>query len=300
MRLDATFPLLPSGLALHLVGSFIACGCVFFICGFFSPLLVPKYNSFSTHQKFMWCSMGSSLFGTLMASIFVSKDMPRWVEYFWITGFGPYDDLLALEISKPLAHAVGISLGYMAFDLILLVIRWNFRDALDARGEVRKPKGKPTGTLSLWKTFMVAIMKLYWQLVFHHIVSLVSWFYVVINSRCVLYVFYLISTEFTSIFLNTFTLMSMATYNGILKDIVGALLLLSYIIVRLLPIPLFTWIFCTASYDKFSLFEKVLGATTIPWPIVLNIYWFVLIIRVCNKRLRGAPASSTDVKNKSE
>jgi len=262
MRLDAMFPYLPPGFAIHVIGSFLACMSVFLLSKFFAPLLVTKFNSFDANQKYLWHATAVSLYATATVSYFALGEVPRWIEYFAEAGFGPYKDLFVMETSIELAYVCGISVGYMSFDTFLMLVH-------------------PRASQALGKWY-------YWQMMFHHVVSIYTWTYCITWHRCVVYVFFLVCTEFTSIFMNTVFLLEYVDAHAKYQLIAGVAVMLSFVVVRLIPIPFVAWMFYAASYAEWDVYSMVLCACTVPWPHVLNLYWFSIMVSKALQRIGGA------------
>jgi hypothetical protein len=82
---------------------------------------------------------------------------------------------------------------------------------------------------------------------------------------------------------NVFLLVNKGKFGSAsLNHIIGVIWAVSFFVVRILPIP---WVFSGYYETVFGAcggvkaFDRIVAALTIPVPIMLNVYWFSLIIR---------------------
>eukprot|EP01048_Picozoa_sp_COSAG05_P020014 COSAG05_NODE_3296_length_2170_cov_2.142443_1_plen_223_part_00 len=109
--------------------------------------------------------------------------------------------------------ALGVSLGYMAFDLSVLLLK---------------------------SKSCIATMKptMYKMMLGHHIGSLVAWPYAICAGRCALFVNWFMLSEGTNIFLNArYILMKIGHSTGTLYLSNGLIWTLSFVVLRMAPIP---------------------------------------------------------------
>ena len=76
-------------------------------------------------------------------------------------------------------------------------------------------------------------------------------------------------------------------YEGPAMMLVQFLFLIMYTAVRVLPIPWFVWLFVKTDFSQFSYFEMLLTLTCVI-PLMLNLFWYSLIVKGALKVIRGS------------
>jgi len=245
---------IPATLITYFSLSFIISCIIAALSHVISPMLVPIYKTFAQDKKKLWHTTTVSLIATCLISVYIFDELPEWIEYFRETGAGPYVELMNKKPSTVLLQTTGISLGYLTFDAVAMII---------------------------WRQDLIKALRksLYDQMMFHHLASLLAWTYCLTNHCCTFYVMICLVTEFSSIFLNLRSLLQFADNMGSFHNAVGYLLLISYTIIRILPIPFIVYAFAFSSYEKWSLVAKIMGTIFVPAPIILNLFWYYLMMR---------------------
>ena len=150
--------------------------------------------------------------------------------------------------------ATGAAVGYMTFDCVLLLV---FRQA------------------------MISSMKLpmYLQIWGHHILSMLIWPIGLHTNIATVFISWFLLSEGSNIFLNCRTLLiKFNAGHGAKFAAANALFSLSFLVLRILPIPLFLTFWYGFDWSHTTWFTLAMAASSTPLPVLLNLYWFSLML----------------------
>jgi hypothetical protein len=161
-------------------------------------------------------------------------------------------------MNAALKTALGISLGYMAFDSLAMLFRHSeLRAALSPA--------------------------LFNQMLFHHVGSMTAWTHAASTSKCVLFVAYFMCTEVTNVLMNTRWFLNEHRVAGTLPSFAGFALLPLFFAVRVLPVPLVLRALVMGNYEGYTALEKLYVACVL-LPLSLNCFWFALMVKAARAR----------------
>mmetsp|Transcript_81314 Transcript_81314/g.136066 ORF Transcript_81314/g.136066 Transcript_81314/m.136066 type:complete len:129 (+) Transcript_81314:64-450(+) len=124
-------------------------------------------------------------------------------------------------------------------------------------------------------------------MMYHHVLSLLLWPYAFYVEKCIVAIGYFLFTESSNFLLNLRWHMAEKQYEGPAMMLVQFLFLIMYTAVRVLPIPWFVWLFVKTDFSQFSYFEMLLTLTCVI-PLMLNLFWYSLIVKGALKVIRGS------------
>lgn len=178
-----------------------------------------------------------------------------FVPYFALPGMQELADPLNMVggSNRNLAIGLGLSLGYMAFDTLIMLV---------------KPKEM---TKALGGAF-------YQQMMWHHGLSILLWPYAFYSERCVNCVAYFMVTEVTNIVLNSRWFMVEHGVTGTLPLLWNLALLVIYTACRIAPIPWIIKMLATNDWSGFGIMHRIATAFCVV-PMGLNVFWYYLILR---------------------
>jgi hypothetical protein len=159
--------------------------------------------------------------------------------------------------------AFGFSMGFLAFDMVVMII---------------------------WRKQMEPAMKrsMFLQMMLHHILSIFAWPQALHRGIGWGYVSYCILTESTSLFVNLHWLLRTAKKSGTLFGTVNSVLLaISYLVVRILPIPWVVWCWWNAPKGHWLWVEYAVACILFPLPSLLNLFWFSFIVKGAMALMQG-------------
>eukprot|EP01065_Artemidia_motanka_P028170 TRINITY_DN33410_c0_g1_i1.p1 TRINITY_DN33410_c0_g1~~TRINITY_DN33410_c0_g1_i1.p1 ORF type:complete len:300 (+),score=108.95 TRINITY_DN33410_c0_g1_i1:55-900(+) len=209
---------------------------------------LPKRYAEKPERKALWSATGLSLLWPSWAvplAVSLSPSVP------------PSSWSVNVEADWGIRVATGLSLGYMAYDLLDLAW-WNKRD-------YKKASGTP-----LWR-----------QMFAHHLLSLLIWPYGIAAAKAVQPITYFLATEVTNVGMNMRWLMNECDHS--LTTPVSLLWILSFVIVRVVPAPFLLHMLATGDYSSWDPVERVMGALCVI-PVGLNFFWFYFIIKGLRKK----------------
>lgn len=152
--------------------------------------------------------------------------------------------------SRTLDHILPISLGYFSYDTILLLV-------------VDRQLSTPL-------------------MILHHIGCLVSWPVAYLTDTHHAFLLYLLATEVSGPFLHqaVFFLPKAGKVGTPIHTFCGVMLILTFFLVRVCPVPLLIWAIIDALEHLYALpsFLQWMTAVTFPIPAILNLFWFSQII----------------------
>jgi hypothetical protein len=165
--------------------------------------------------------------------------------------------------SPGLFRAAGWELGFLAFDM---------------------------GVMFVWRDELVEAMQLsmFKQMLVHHGLALLLFPQVIMRGVGLGFVLMMIGTEITSLFVNIRWLLLHAGYDDRpVYYINGAMLVVSFIFIRIVPIPWMMWALFAGSKELYTDFEVVCAYLTVPIPAAFNLYWFTSVIQGVYEAIRG-------------
>jgi hypothetical protein len=165
-------------------------------------------------------------------------------------------------VSMNTARACGMSVGYMTWDLLVIVTRWN--DQRTAYGGA--------GALCLF--------------IVHHVFSIILWPYALSRGLCAYHINYFLVSEVTNFNMSLRWILStlkkthtkLYLFNGL-----GWIPL--FISVRVVVIPKLYSAFVNSDWRVFTSAQYWVAALTLPIPSMLNLYWTKQIVEGAAKFL---------------
>jgi hypothetical protein len=122
----------------------------------------------------------------------------------------------------------------------------------------------------------------------HHGLAILLFPQVLMRGVGLGFVLMMIGTEITSLFVNIRWLMGAAGYDDRPAYVVnGILLVVSFILIRIVPIPWMMWALCFGSKELYTDFEVVCAYLTVPIPAMFNLYWFTSVLEGIYEAIRG-------------
>ena len=152
--------------------------------------------------------------------------------------------------------AVGLTCGYFLADCVWLILYPK---------QMKKDLGSPTQYMIMWV---------------HHGISLIVWPYSAFRGNVFFFVLYYLGTEVTNIGQNSYLLLR--EFKSPLEKPVAAAWMLSFSIVRVLPVPLLLYIYAEMFWLQSCGLPKLdlwIGRLTVPIPVGLNLMWFSMMIQ---------------------
>jgi len=185
-----------------------------------------------------------------------------------------YDPMTELYMTATVScwQACGFSLGYMIFDTMTMLVF----------------------STTLQKELQPVMFNL---LLIHHLFSIVLWPRALVWNIDVSFVIYCMATELSSlvVHLRWFFVVTNST-DRIVYLLISWSVVVAHTIVRVLPAPWIIYVFLSASYDRFTYQELILTCIFVPVPLILNLYWYFLVMLGVVAHLRGEPpAESQDI-----
>lgn len=175
-------------------------------------------------------------------------------ELFWVRVFDA--DFHYNGVPLPgCSAAFGFSMGFLAFDVVVMLV---------------------------WRKQILAAMKrsMYLQMMVHHGLSIFVWPQAIWRRRGWGYVSYCVLTESTSLFVNLHWMLRTAKKSSTPLAVVNSILLaISYLFVRILPIPWAVWSWWNAPKKDWLWIEYLFASAVFPLPSLLNLFWFRFIVR---------------------
>mmetsp|Transcript_55934 Transcript_55934/g.130985 ORF Transcript_55934/g.130985 Transcript_55934/m.130985 type:complete len:296 (+) Transcript_55934:46-933(+) len=236
-------------------------------CLFAARVFGEAYSSLNAGKKAMWHCYTYCLFCGVISCWLMAADVRPFL---WDHVLDPNYQYHAKQ-SQSMRRAVGFSCGFLAFDLTVLLI----------------------GHRLLIKAYK---RPMYIQMLVHHILSIVSWPLTIQHTLAAGLVGYCIFTESTSIFVNLHWLLREAKVDGTIWGMAnGVMLLVSFFVVRVLPVPWVAWCWWSCPKPHWTWAEWSVGALITPLPSLFNLFWFSLILRgAMAKFAKGKTARKAD------
>ena len=150
--------------------------------------------------------------------------------------------------------ATGAAVGYMTFDCTLLL---------------------------LFRRTMISSMKtpMYLQMWAHHLLSMFIWPYGLHTSCACVFIAWFLLSEGSNLFLNCRTLLiKFNAGSGFKFAIANGLFGLSFLILRMVPMPLFLAFWYGIDWSRTTWLTFAMSAVSTPLPVFLNIFWFNQIL----------------------
>ena len=171
----------------------------------------------------------------------------------------PWSDMNALMVAPAdeyALRAVGLSCGYMLYDLLYCVYY--------------KPMRSPL-------------------IIGHHFLPVIFWPYCALESRALALVLFFICTELTNIGQHCrMILLKLGLEENPIYTVIGVSWVVAFFIVRILPSPYLFSHLVNANYSEFSSYQFWCVFFLCPLPFILNSYWFYLlftgVIKFLNKK----------------
>uniref|UniRef100_A0A7S2BEH0 TLC domain-containing protein n=1 Tax=Octactis speculum TaxID=3111310 RepID=A0A7S2BEH0_9STRA len=222
-----------------------------------SPCLYPK--DYPRAKKFLWTTTVTGLFASIMVSIYA---IPGMIE---VLQASEVDSLLLAKMNDSLWAALGFSLGHFLFDgTVMVIFKQEFDKAMNS--------------------------SLYNQMMVHHVLPLLMWPVACASNELVPLVAYFMVTEVTNVILNFRWILQEMKATGLFKLLIDAGFLISYFVVRIVPIPFIfylayvtDWGTYYAHTDALRLFFGIFCIV----PVLLNLFWFNLVLKGAMKTLKG-------------
>jgi len=219
--------------------------------------------------------LSSQLFGAACVTSFVQAAFvtPFIVPAFWelmstAPGFECYANSLNLALLPSNATTVFVCAtvcGYFVQDCVLMFVK-------------KEAMMKDLGGLSAYMIMWI-----------HHIFSLFIWPYSVVEGKGTVFTVYFLATEVTNIGQNLFLLVNRAKLlPKVLEAPIGITWMLSFFIVRVLPVPFFAWVYLKVVVMQdcgLTTGETAVAAIFVPIPFALNLYWFNKMVAKAKRML---------------
>ena len=259
----------------HACFSILACATSVAFSVAFSPVVCKKsWKEVSKSDRRVWHTNLGCFFPAFFVPLFAVPAVLKFPG----DGFGEGGMRFVRKATEDTFRACGLSLGYMAWDLAMLLE--------NPAGQQQAYGGKGA----------------YYLYIMHHLFSMCCWPYAVFAGRCVWFVNYFLVSEVTNAnmtlrwFLLRCKMEKTRTYlfNGLTWVPL-------FLIVRICVIPSMVRAFLFGTWDKLTLGEKIVAFTTLPIPSMLNIYWARMIVSNAIEYLRTWSSSKDqDEVNKSK
>ena len=220
-----------------------------------SPKIFRKYWArVSDSDKKIWHTNMDTYFPAFFVTLFALPAI--------LTFDGGDGTTFVHRASLDTVRACGLSLGYMAWDLAVMLE--------DPKGQQATYGGK----------------KAYYLFIVHHVFSICIWPYAVLAGRCVYFVNFFLVSEVTNSNMSTrWFLLKCKLEKSAFYVLNGLAWIPLFLGVRVLVIPLMLKAFIFGSWNALSIGEKIVAFTTLPIPSMLNVYWARMIVRNALKYL---------------
>ena len=166
--------------------------------------------------------------------------------------------------------AVGLTCGYFLADCVgLRVLLILYPE------QMKKDLGSPTQHMIIM-----------WV---HHGISLIVWPYSALRGSAFFFVLYYSVTEVTNIGQNSYLLLR--EFKSPLEKHAAAAWMLSFFIVRVLPVPLLLYIYAEMLWLQncgLPTLDLWIGRLTVPIPVGLNLMWFSMMIQKAQRMMSTA------------
>ena len=224
------------------------CLCMTILSILLSPKIFKKYwPNVSKSDRRIWHTNMVTYFPALFVPLFA---LPAILTY-----DGGDGTKFVHRASLDTVRACGLSLGYMVWDLAVLLE--------DPKGQQSAYGGK----------------KAYYLFILHHAFSICIWPYAVLAGRCVYFVnFFLVSELTNSNMATRWFLLKCKLESSTFYVLNGLAWIPLFLVVRVLVIPSMLQAFIFGSWNALSLGEKIVAFTTLPIPSMLNVYWARMIV----------------------
>jgi hypothetical protein len=231
------------------------CLCVTVLSVVLSPKIFRKYwADVSKLDRKIWHTNMDTYFPAFFVTLFALPAI--------LTFDGGDGTKFVHRASLDTVRACGLSLGYMAWDLAVMLE--------DPKGQQSTYGGK----------------KAYYLFIVHHLFSLCIWPYAVLAGRCVYFVNFFLVSEVTNSNMSTrWFLLKCKLEKSTFYVVNGLAWIPLFLGVRVLVIPLMLKAFIFGSWNALSAGEKIVAFTTLPIPSMLNIYWARMIVSNAMKYL---------------
>jgi len=175
---------------------------------------------------------------------------------------------------ETILKSCAISIGYMTYDLVCML--WFYNDLIRPKKKELRRKGQIGKTL-------------FYQMLMHHILSILCWPYAVTKNAMSWAVGYFMFTEITNCGLNGRSILDILGYGDstLPGQCISIMWIIQFTIVRIVPIPLLVYFLAMGDYSKLEFVDKILCLLTVPIPFMLNLMWYGQIMAMVMKKLRG-------------
>ena len=241
------------------------CTAVVILSRLLLPLLLPA----------SWAAMVKE---SPYKSISVPKNIAEWWPGFvvfplaWpavrvLTRAALAEPAMALYLPAPVGmwRSAGAAVGYMTFDCLMLLI---------------------------FRRTMISSMKLpmYLQILGHHVLSMALWPFGLHSGGASVFIAWFLLSEGSNIFLNCRTLlMKFNAATGTKFAAANGLFSLSFLVLRILPVPLFVYHWYGIDYSHSTWSTWAVTVFTTPLPTMLNLYWLSLMLSSLKPKKKKAP-----------
>eukprot|EP00035_Acanthoeca_spectabilis_P037786 m.47412 g.47412 ORF g.47412 m.47412 type:complete len:292 (+) comp8856_c0_seq1:253-1128(+) len=194
-----------------------------------------------------------------------------WNDVYSMTLLGWEDPAgsLGLRAPRSLWTGTGVVVAYMTHDCLLMLLY---------KQDVRKSFGDG----------------MYIQLWGHHLLSICMWPIAIPTRNGNLLVAWFLLSEGSNVLLTARTFLIKLNHGSDSSMLpVSAGWLLSFVIFRIVPLPLLAYFLVTAEPWHLSRLERFFSYLTWPLPLVLNIYWFFLAVAMGSKMLAAKDEKKT-------
>ena len=245
----------------HAACAVATCALVTAVSCVVSPVLFRKvWNGMSKRDRRVWHSNAGTFFPAIFVPLFA---VPAILKF---PGEGTE---FVREAALDTIRACGFSLGYMTWDLALLME--------DPAGQQQAYGGK----------------KAYYIFVLHHLFSIIIWPYAVFAGRCVWFINYFLVSEATNANMSLRWFLLRCKMEKTRIYLVNGLLWIPLFLgVRICVIPAMARALIFATWERLTYWEKIFAFTTLPLPSMLNIYWIRMILSNAIQYLTTGAAQS--------
>lgn len=262
----------PSTFLYAVAAGYVACGMAAFLSWFaLSSLLFGEhYAQLQPHRHPLWHTTFMAFVPNVMVPLLAWAD----IRDLFIDTTNPMTgwtaaDFLLRPTTISMWSGTGFLLGFMLFDLTVFAI-WS-SDCLKSMGP------------------------LYYQYILHHLFSILCFPYALYTHRSVGFVAYFLATEISSAPLNIrFFMRECNADHGPKFMIVGAVMLVSYTLVRAVPSPGIWYLLATGSYTSLNWPQFLITMFCVPIPTLLNSYWYFQMLKGVYRMFWGKPAAGKD------
>jgi hypothetical protein len=255
--------------------AFTVSACIFFGSKAASPLLFPDVFQGRAQFRDKPVLSEDAKVAEFHLSV-LSTLFPSWVvPVFALPAVWINDDSVHTLMTAKAPHAshiaLGVSLGYMGWDLLTML--WKHEACIKAM------------KVNVWRL-----------MVFHHSGSLMIWPYCILNGRGALFVNWFMLSEATNVGMNLrYLLIKTGNGDGCIFTLNGIGWLTTWLALRLLPIPYLLHRLIRSNRSGLNTAESIVATLMVPIPILLNCYWSTVIANGLASMIWPPPDKSKDM-----